>query len=165
MKSHRAFRFTGISAAVAVSLVGMAAAAIAAVQPSPVAGLIGTWAGSGRLAYTDGSSESISCNAYYTGGSTELRMSIQCQSDKNPIHIRSQLRTDGVKATGTWEERTFNVSGTAEGQIGASSINLSVTGGGLSGSMAVSYGKTAHTVSIRLDGIALKGATMNFSKR
>lgn len=127
--------------------------------------LIGSWSGSGRINYTDGTSEAIHCNAYYTGEGKELRMAIQCKSDKNPINIRSQLRIDGGRASGTWEERTFNASGTASGSVGSSNMSLSVTGGGFSGTMSVSFGKSSHRVSISTQGIAMSRATMNFKKR
>jgi len=92
-------------------------------------------------------------------------MAIQCKSDKNPINIRSQLRIDGSRASGTWEERTFNASGTASGSVGSSNMSLSVTGGGFSGTMSVSFGKSSHRVSISTQGIAMSRATMNFKKR
>ena len=110
-------------------------------------------------------SEGISCNAYYTGGERELSMAIQCRSEKNPIHIRSKLRIDGRRISGAWEERTFNATGTASGSIGASTINLSVSGGGFSGSMAVSVSRSSHQVSITTQGIAMSRATIGFRRR
>lgn len=132
---------------------------------SAVTTLIGSWGGSGRITYTDGSSEGIRCTAYYSGSGSELRMAIQCKSDKNPINIRSRLRIEGGHASGDWEERTFNASGTASGTIGASSMSLSISGGGFSGSMAVSFSKSSHNVTISTQGIAMRRATMSFSRR
>jgi hypothetical protein len=134
-------------------------------QSSAVSTLLGTWSGNGRITYTDGSSEGIHCNAYYSGGGSELRMAIQCKSDKNPIHIRSQLRIDGNRATGSWEERTFNASGTASGSVSGGSMSLNIGGGGFSGTMSVSFGKSSHSVTISTQGIAMSRATMTFTKR
>lgn len=130
-----------------------------------LATLVGTWGGSGRITYTDGSSEGIRCTAYHSGGGSELRMVIQCRSDKNPIHIRSSLRISGNRASGQWEERTFNASGTASGTVGGGSMSLSISGGGFSGSMSVSFGQASHTVSISTQGVAMRRATMSFSRR
>lgn len=127
--------------------------------------LSGGWGGSGRISYTDGSSENISCSAYYTGSGNELRMAIQCRSDKNPIHIRSRLRIDGSRASGDWEERTFNASGSASGSVGSSSMSLNVSGGGFTGTMSVSFSKSSHTVTITTQGVAMSRATMRFSRR
>ena len=129
-----------------------------------VSTLAGSWRGSGRLRYADGRAENIHCTANYTGGGNELRMAIQCKSDSNPIHLRSKLRIDGGHASGEWEERTFNASGTASGSAGPGSLRLSVSGGGFNGTMNVSYSKSAHTVSISTQGIAMSGATISFSR-
>lgn len=143
---------------------GTASIANAAPQDA-VATLVGSWSGSGRISYTDGSSEGIRCTAYYTGGGSTLKLAIQCKSDKNPIHLRSQLRISGSRASGDWEERTFNASGTASGTISANSLSLSVSGGGFTGSMGVSISKSSHTVTITTQGIPMTRATMNFSRR
>jgi hypothetical protein len=136
-----------------------------AVENSVVATLVGSWSGSGRIQYTDGSSESIRCTAYYTGGGSELRMAIQCQSESNSIHMRSRLRIDGARASGDWEERTFNANGSASGRVGGSSMSLSLSGGGFTGSMSVSFSKSQHSVSISTQGIGMSKATIGFNRR
>ncbi len=138
--------------------------ATAADSPT-VAALLGAWSGGGSIRYTDGSGEAIRCTAYYTGGGTELRMAIQCQSKTNPIHIRSRLRIDGTRASGDWEERTFNASGAASGQAGSGSMSLNLSGGGFSGSMAVSFSKSRHTVNISTQGIAMSRAMITLDRR
>lgn len=136
-----------------------------AASSSAISTLLGTWGGSGRITYTDGTSEGIHCNAYYTGGGDELRMAIQCKSEKNPIHIRSKLRITGNRAAGTWEERTFNASGNGSGTVSSNSMSLSISGGGFSGTMSVSFSKSSQTVTITTQGIAMSRATMNFKRR
>ncbi|MGE0626851.1 MAG: hypothetical protein AB7O43_03440 [Hyphomicrobiaceae bacterium] len=149
----------------AAALVWTGAALPVAAASSAVSTLIGTWGGNGRITYTDGSSEGIHCNAYYTGGGDELRMAIQCQSDKNPINIRSQLRVGGSRVTGTWEERTFNASGNASGSVSSDKMSLNVSGGGFNGTMTLSFSKNSQSVSITTKGIAMSRATMRFSRR
>lgn len=156
----------GSAAAAGALLAGLLALqAASAALPAAIAALAGTWSGSGRITYTDGSSEGISCSAYYTGSDNELRMAIQCRSEKNPVNIRSRLRIDGKRASGEWEERTFNASGTASGNVGQDNITLSLTGGGFSGTMNVTIGKSSHSVTITTQGIALSRATMQMSRR
>jgi hypothetical protein len=153
-----------IAACLAVTVAAPFEEAARAVDASAVSTLVGAWSGSGRITYTDGSSESIRCTAFHSGSGRELGMVIQCESDRNPIHIRSKLRIDGSRASGEWEERTFNAAGTASGSVG-SSLSLSVSGGGFSGSMSVSFGRSSHSVSISTQGIAMSKATMSFSRR
>jgi hypothetical protein len=153
-------------AALYLVLVGMALGPRVDAAPSDVIGALnGSWGGNGRIFYTDSSSESINCSAYYTGSGRDLRMAIQCRSDKNPIHIRSRLRIDGSRANGEWEERTFNAAGTASGNVGGNSLSLDVSGGGFSGTMQVSFSSGSHRVTITTKGIAMSRATMQFSRR
>lgn len=146
-------------------LVAATALATSASAQSGVSSLVGSWSGSGRITYTDGASEGIRCTAYYSGGASDLTMAIQCKSDKNPIHIRSRLRISGSRASGDWEERTFNASGSASGSISSSSLNLNVSGGGFTGSMAVSFSRSSHSVTISTQGIAMRRASISFSRR
>lgn len=163
-----AYRFTtaGFRALAAMFFAVLAATAQPAAANGDVADLLlGSWGGSGRIHYTDGSSEGISCTAYYTGGGRELSMAIRCRSSRNPIHIRSKLQISGSRARGQWEERTFNASGSASGTVGSHSINLKVTGGGFSGDMTVTIGRSSNNVSIATKGIAMSKATMSFTRR
>lgn len=157
--SAGAFALVALAASNAVSPVSAHA------QSSAISALVGTWGGSGRISYTDGSSESIRCTGYYTGGGTSLNMAIQCNSEKNPIHIRSQLTVAGSRVSGQWEERTFNASGTASGRMSSNSLSLAISGGGFNGSMAVSIGRSSHSVNISAQGVALSRVTINFSRR
>ena len=151
---------------VGLALVGpVSCPAVQAASESVVSTLTGTWGGSGRISYTDGSGEAIRCSAYYTGGGNALNMVIQCKSDKNPIHIRSKLQIDGSRASGDWEERTFNAAGSVSGSVSSSNMSLNISGGGLSGSMSVSFSKSSHTVNVITKGIAMSRATMSFSRR
>jgi len=136
-----------------------------AAETSAVATLAGTWGGTGRISYTDGSSEGIRCNAYYTAGGNQLTMAIQCKSDSNAIHVRSNLRIDGSRVSGDWEERTFNASGNGSGRVDGNSMSLNLTGGGFSGSMSVNFSKATHGVTISTQGIAMSRATMTFTRR
>lgn len=157
---------TSYLAAVVAALIVTAAAGISnAAAQGAVASLLGEWSGSGRISYTDGSSEAIRCNAYNTGGGSEVRMAIQCKNDRNPIHIRSQLNIDGSRASGKWEERTFNASGSASGSASASRISLSISGGGLNGSMSVAVSSSSLSISITTQGIPMSRATMNLSRQ
>jgi hypothetical protein len=125
--------------------------------------LLGSWRGSGKIQLTDGRSERLTCNAYYTGGGHQLGMAIRCQSESSSVEIRSKLTLSGSRISGTWEERTFNASGTASGQASGNKIRLQVSGG-VSGSMQVSLSGSRQSVSISTQGIALKSVTIALSR-
>jgi hypothetical protein len=130
---------------------------------NPFDTLLGSWRGSGQIVLTDGSSERLKCNAYYTGGGTQLGMAIRCQSESSNVEIRSKLSQSGGRITGTWEERTFNAEGTATGQASADRISLQISGG-VTGSMLVSYSGSRQSVAISTQGIALKSVTIDLTR-
>jgi hypothetical protein len=126
--------------------------------------LLGSWAGSGQIRYDDSSSEGIRCNAYYTGSAERLHLAIRCRSDSTEVEIRGILTRKGDALSGTWEERTFHASGEATGRITGDKLNLSISGGGFSGSMGVAYAGTKQTVTIATQGIKMRSVNVTMSK-
>jgi hypothetical protein len=53
--------------------------------------LLGSWRGTGQIVLSDGKAERLKCNAYYTGGGSQLGMAIRCQSESSNVEIRSKL--------------------------------------------------------------------------
>jgi hypothetical protein len=145
-------------------LVGIAIAALFIViprspsyaDPSPFDTLLGSWGGTGEIRLDKGRKERLKCNAYYTGGGSDLGMAIRCQSDNYKIEIRSKLSYSGGRLSGNWEERNFNAAGTATGTATANKISLAITGG-VTASMLVSYTKSSQNVNIAVQGVALQG--------
>jgi hypothetical protein len=132
-------------------------------DPGPFDTLLGSWRGSGQIVLDQGRRERLKCNAYYTGGGAQLRMAILCQSESSNVQIRSALSDSGGRLSGTWEERTYNASGNASGQITNGRISLSISGG-VSGTMLVSYTSSRQSVSITTQGVALKSVTIELSR-
>jgi hypothetical protein len=151
----------------------LALGAFAAVLPpvpaaaaSPFPTLQGSWSGTGRVQFEGGQTESLRCNAYYTSseGGTVLGLAIRCASAANKIEIRGRLTYSGGRVSGTWEERTFNASGTATGRANDNSVVLNL-GGSVSGSMSVTVARTRQTVAISTQGTALRSVRIGLSRR
>jgi hypothetical protein len=134
-----------------------------AAADNPFNTLLGSWRGSGQIQLSDGRQERLKCNAYYTGGGSQLGMAILCQSESSNVEIRSKLSQSGGRITGTWEERTFNAEGTASGQATSDKISLQISGG-VTGTMQVSYSGSRQSVAISTQGIALKSVTIDLSR-
>lgn len=131
-------------------------------EASPFDTLLGSWRGSGKI-MLDSGPERLSCNAYYTGGGSQLGLAIRCKSDTTSVEIRSKLSLSGSQITGNWEERTFNASGAASGTASPGRISIRVSGS-VNGSMVVSYSKSSQSVSISTQGIALKSVSINLTR-
>lgn len=132
---------------------------------SPFSKLAGSWSGSGTARFEDGKSEHLSCRGNYTirNGGTGLGLALRCASAGSKIDMRSALNYQGGRVSGSWEERTFNASGDVSGRASNSSMNLAI-GGGLSGSMSVSFSGSSQSVSIKTSGTALKGVTIRLRR-
>ena len=161
------FRITSFSRRIAApaltAILLFASGPVGQAAAGPFDVLLGSWGGSGQITMTDGRRERLKCNAYYTGGGSQLGMAIRCQSESSNVEIRSKLSQSGSRITGTWEERTFNASGSAVGQASSSKINLQISGG-VSGTMSVSYSSSRQSVAISTQGIALKSVTISLSR-
>src|SRR5262245_60458885 len=72
--------------------------------------LSGTWRGDGTMSFESGQNESISCNGYYKGAGS-LSVVIRCKGPSSNFELRSKLQSDGDKVSGSWEERTYNATG------------------------------------------------------
>jgi len=131
---------------------------------NPFDSLLGTWTGSGVLVLHGGQWENIKCNAYYTGGGSKLRLAVRCASTSYRVEIRSKLTRTGDKISGTWEERTYNAAGSVSGRTLGNRLSFSISNGGFSGSMSVSYGGPEQSVSIATAGISLKSVNMTLSR-
>ena len=152
----------GVLAGVGLTL---ATAAPAAAQ-SPFATLSGNWTGSGNIHFTGGSTEVMKCKAYYSPkeAGASLGVAILCASPSSKIELRATLKYEGGKVTGKWEERTYNASGAVEGQASSNKINVSINGGGLTGSMAVGVNGSSQSVKIKTEGIGMTGVDISLSR-
>lgn len=151
---------------VAAGCVLLAAGAAAALAAGPFAALDGNWSGSGQIRLDGGQTERLKCLAYYRqkDGGTGLSIAIRCASQNNKIELRASLSNQSGKLSGSWEERTFNAAGDVTGQATDNRISLSITGGGLSGSMVVSFTPSSQRVSITTQGTGLKGVSIILSR-
>ncbi|HUU24312.1 MAG TPA: hypothetical protein VMW68_01910 [Methyloceanibacter sp.] len=151
-----------LATAVLVGLFIVTPSPTAEANPSPFDTLLGSWRGSGKI-QLDSGMERLTCNAYYTGGGSQLGMAIRCKSETSNVEIRSKLSLSGTSISGNWEERTFNASGNASGTATPGKIRLRVTGG-VTGSMNVNFTRSRQTVSISTQGIALKSVSISLTR-
>ncbi len=153
-------------AAASVGLTAAHAQTTLVKSASPFSDLIGSWSGGGKVSFSDGKSERITCRAYYNpkGSGEELGLAIRCASISYKIEIRATLQNDNGRLSGRWEERTFNAEGEVTGRASSGNIRMDIAGGGLTGSMSVSYGSSTQAVSISTEGLSLKGVTISLSR-
>ncbi len=163
---NRFFRWPSLARGSVGVVSALLLATTAAQAASPFAALQGTWSGSGRVQFEGGQSERLRCNAYYTnsGGGNVLGLAIRCASASNKLEIRGRLTYSGGRVTGTWEERTFNASGTARGRASDSRVSLRLAGT-IPGAMNVSVSRSRQSVAISTQGTAIKAVRIGLTRR
>jgi hypothetical protein len=126
----------------------------------------GFWMGPGRIEFDGGASEALVCRAYYTtaGQANRLNVALRCSSRSNKIELRAKLAAEGSHLTGTWEERTFNASGTVSGQATEQEISLSIDGGGFTATMQVLQEGAHQSVSIATQGVGFKSVSVSLTR-
>lgn len=150
------------------SLAALAAAMCvspALAQQSSLAGLAGTWSGGGQVRLSDGSTERLSCRAFYTArdGGSGLGVALRCASASYKIDLRSSIKVTAGRVSGSWEERSFNAAGSVSGSSSGGSLSLSFSGT-TTGSMSVSYGGSSQRVSITTSGGGLSRISLSLSR-
>jgi len=152
---------TAAAAAAAFLLAGAAMA-----QSGAFARFGGSWSGSGQIRLEQGQREGIRCSAHYVprNGGTALGLSLRCASASGRVELRASLSSRGSRVTGTWEERSFGLSGRISGSASGSSLRLAFRGG-LSGSMIVTTSGRSQSFSVRTDASALKSVSVSLRRR
>jgi hypothetical protein len=127
----------------------------------------GYWSGPGRIQYDGGVAETLSCRAYYTTKDQIDRLSIvlRCASPSNKIELRAQLLAQGEDLSGSWEERTFNASGTVTGRVTENQVSLSIDGGGFSAAMLVTQEASNQIVSITTKGVGFNEVAVSLTRK
>lgn len=150
------------------SLIGMmAVATICSAEPAGAAslldGLAGTWSGRGKVDFEGGSSEDLTCRAFYSNSGSALSLAIRCASTSYKTEIRSKLHISGSSLSGEWEERNFNAAGSASGSLSGNTIVLRINGT-IDGRMTINQVGARQTVTISTNGAGLAAVRIGLSK-
>jgi hypothetical protein len=117
-------------------------------------GLRESWAGGGTMSLSDGSTERIRCRASYIVASSgsELRQSLRCASDSYKFDLSSNVVSDGVNVSGTWNESTRNINGNLGGHASRNLIAVYVEAAGFAANLTLTTNGNRQSVSIYSKG-------------
>jgi hypothetical protein len=156
----------------AVSAVSLGASTLlmpgqAASAPPPFEIVKGSWGGGGSLTLQGGKKEKLGCNAYYTssGAGQKLGVALRCAGETSKFELRSHLNYDHGKVSGSWEERTFNASGDASGDLKPGHMHLNFHGG-IAGDMSVAFSAASQSIAISIasSGAAVAGVRISMHR-
>lgn len=131
---------------------------------NPLAAMAGSWSGAGSVRFEGGRTERLSCRGRYTTKPNGVGIALRCASASANIDLHSTLSYRAGRVFGSWEERSFNASGSASGRASSGSMKLAISGGGLSGSMSVSFSGSSQSVSINTSGTGLRSVSIRLRR-
>ncbi len=105
--------------------------------PNSLAGFGGNWTGSGTLK-VESASERFKCRAYNTGTEASLKIALRCSNASASYELRGIISLAGKDVAGTWDLRTYNVTGVIAGKFSGTRLSGTMEGGGYSGKFSVS---------------------------
>lgn len=141
-----------LSAAIGAALVLSASAGHA--QSGPFGNFAGSWAGTGTVELSDGSSERIRCrssNSLADGG-TGLQLTLRCASDSYKFDLSSNVQANGSSVSGNWSEASRGIAGTLDGKVSGGQIAVFVQAAGFAANLSVRATGSRQTVSITSQG-------------
>jgi hypothetical protein len=115
--------------------------------------LAGTWRGDGRVQLLTGQSEALSCKAYFTAkdAGAGLGIALACASPSNKIDLRAALTQAGAAISGSWEERSFNSTGSVTGTFTNDRIDMKIDGT-IKATMSITLEGKSQLISIATEG-------------
>jgi hypothetical protein len=133
---------------------------------SPFAGLAGSWAGSGTILLSNGTTERLRCQAAYmvAGAGSNLRQSLRCASDTYNFDLRTSVDYAGGVISGTWVEVGRNVQGRISGTASGGRIEAVAQGPGFSAGLGIGTRGNRQSVSIRSAGTELAQVSITLSR-
>jgi hypothetical protein len=147
-------------------LIGLAIVmAVPAAVATPFDDLAGTWRGSGRVHMLSGQSEALSCKAYFISkdSGNGLGIALACASASNKIDLRASLNQSGEAISGTWEERSFNSTGSVNGTFSEDRIDLTIDGT-IKATMSITLEGKSQLISIATDGQGFRSVDLELER-
>ncbi|AWN42316.1 hypothetical protein DK389_19735 [Methylobacterium durans] len=133
---------------------------------TPLAGLAGTWSGSGTISLSGGGRERIRCRSTHQvgGDGTAVQSNLRCASDSYQFQLASQINYGAGAIRGTWSETTRGVSGTLSGFADVGQLSARASAPGFVADLSLSTRGRRQVVTIRSEGTDLAGASVTLNR-
>jgi hypothetical protein len=155
------------AAAAAVGLALLVALAPAtATLAGPIEDMTGYWSGTGTIRLSGKETERVKCVAIYRvgKGGTEIKQTLRCASADYNINAAAELRVNGARVSGNWEEKTYSATGDVAGRYTGSSFVLSIKGQNFTAGMNVGLSSCKQSINITPQGLDVRRISMNLAK-
>lgn len=128
--------------------------------------LPGRWIGDGRLGFKDGKREQVTCRVTYfvSEDRAGLKQNIRCASPSGRIEVKSEVKNNQGRLTGSWTETVYNLVGDLSGEVTPRGLRVMVNGADLNASMDIMVKGTEQIVEIHFNSATLTGMTLILKK-
>ncbi len=112
-----------------------------------------------------GQSEALSCKAYFTSkdAGSGLGIALACASASNKIDLRAGLTQAGEAISGSWEERSFNSTGSVSGTFSNERIELTIDGT-IKATMSITLEGNSQLISIATEGQGFRSVDLELER-
>jgi hypothetical protein len=144
---------------------GVALCAAAALA-SPIEDMNGYWSGNGSVVLSNGNTERVKCSVFYkiSEGGTQIRQAMRCASADYKIDALAELRVNGEKVSGSWEEKTYSATGEVTGKFTDNNFVLSIKGANFTAAMNLSLSDCKQNISIAPQGLDVTKINIGLGK-
>ena len=125
--------------------------------------LAGNWQGRGTVDRSDGTRENLRCQASYASAGS-VSMSLKCASDSYNFELRSSIKNDSGKLSGTWSELTRRLEGSLSGKIDGDTMRATVNSDRFSAFMNVRTVGGNQAVTIESPGSTIAKVSISLRK-
>jgi hypothetical protein len=133
---------------------------------SPFAAMAGSWSGGGTLT-TSAGQEQVRCRASYhvDGAGNGLRLNLRCASQSYNFNLSGAFEHRGGTISGSWNEATYNASGTVSGRASGDEVQAAARGDNFSANLSLKTRGNRQAVAIQSQGAAVTGIAITLTKQ
>jgi hypothetical protein len=115
---------------------------------NPFDQLKGYWSGGGTVTPQKGHAEKVSCRVTYIVAGSAVSQNMRCAGTDYKFNTSSKLTYSGGKISGSWNETTYDASGTVSGTASGNTVHARISGDKFSGRMSINVSGSKHTINI-----------------
>jgi hypothetical protein len=115
---------------------------------NPFDQLKGYWSGGGTVIPQKGGAEKVSCRVTYIVAGSAISQNMRCAGTDYKFNTSSKLTYSGGKISGSWNETTYDASGTVSGSASGNTVHARISGDKFSGRMSINVSGSRHTINI-----------------
>ena len=132
----------------------------------PFTALAGSWSGAGTLT-TSGGQEALRCRAAYNvdGRGDSLRLNLRCASASYNFNLSGEFANRGGAISGSWNESTYNSSGTVSGRASGDEVQAAARGDNFSANLSMRTRGNRQAVTIQSPGATITGISITLNKQ